>query len=275
MYAQVEKPKENNSRAVANSVTQKKSNIKQSFEFVDNRSKANINNILQLNSMNNKGRGVIQRAIGKKGLAAIGKGVAVEGQNIQKFIVKNAEQQENGKWKYFLIFSAFPVDKGWVNEDEKYDLIETEIKKEPKEGQKKVTSSELKAAVKSPGTLIGETQYKFKIEDKKIELNHNQVPDLKCYLQFELDGKQQQGMGVKNCIARPYDRNGLGTLLVGAFYIKAREAEKSYLTLTTDNTAPAFWGRFGLQQNAETILDDARLMVSETMIVSDPPIKQG
>lgn len=37
MYAQVEKPKENKSRAVANLVAQKKSNVKQSFEFVDNR----------------------------------------------------------------------------------------------------------------------------------------------------------------------------------------------------------------------------------------------
>lgn len=44
MYAQVEKPKENSfptkrqeSRAVANAVTQKKSNVKQGFGFVDNR----------------------------------------------------------------------------------------------------------------------------------------------------------------------------------------------------------------------------------------------
>jgi hypothetical protein len=37
MYEQVEKPKENKSRAVANSVAQKKSNIKQGFGFVDNR----------------------------------------------------------------------------------------------------------------------------------------------------------------------------------------------------------------------------------------------
>jgi hypothetical protein len=38
MYEQVEKPKENKSRAVANSVAQKKSNVKQGFGFVDNRS---------------------------------------------------------------------------------------------------------------------------------------------------------------------------------------------------------------------------------------------
>ncbi len=37
MYAQVEKPKENKSRAVANSVAQKKSNGRQIFGFVDNR----------------------------------------------------------------------------------------------------------------------------------------------------------------------------------------------------------------------------------------------
>jgi len=37
MYEQTEKPKENKSRAVANSVTQKKSNAKQGFGFVDNR----------------------------------------------------------------------------------------------------------------------------------------------------------------------------------------------------------------------------------------------
>ncbi|WPD22061.1 MAG: hypothetical protein SD837_17875 [Candidatus Electrothrix scaldis] len=37
MYEQVEKPKENKSRAVANSVAQKKSHVKQGFGFVDNR----------------------------------------------------------------------------------------------------------------------------------------------------------------------------------------------------------------------------------------------
>ena len=37
MYAQVEKSKENKSRAVANSVTQRESNMKQGFGFVDNR----------------------------------------------------------------------------------------------------------------------------------------------------------------------------------------------------------------------------------------------
>lgn len=37
MFEQVEKPKENKSRAVANSVTQKKSGVKQDFGFVDNR----------------------------------------------------------------------------------------------------------------------------------------------------------------------------------------------------------------------------------------------
>lgn len=37
MYEQVKKPKENKSRAVANSVAQKKSNVKQGFGFVDNR----------------------------------------------------------------------------------------------------------------------------------------------------------------------------------------------------------------------------------------------
>lgn len=37
MYEQMEKPQRSNSRAIANSVTQKKSNVKQGFGFVDNR----------------------------------------------------------------------------------------------------------------------------------------------------------------------------------------------------------------------------------------------
>lgn len=40
MYEQVDKSKENKSRAVANSVRQKKDSVKQGFEFVDNRPKA-------------------------------------------------------------------------------------------------------------------------------------------------------------------------------------------------------------------------------------------
>lgn len=46
MYKQVEKPKGNKSRAVANSVTQKKSNGKQGFGFVDNRPESIIQTIL-------------------------------------------------------------------------------------------------------------------------------------------------------------------------------------------------------------------------------------
>ncbi|MCL1127942.1 hypothetical protein [Shewanella surugensis] len=42
MYAQIEKPKENKSRAVANSVVQGKSNGRQGFRFVDNRSIAKV-----------------------------------------------------------------------------------------------------------------------------------------------------------------------------------------------------------------------------------------
>ncbi|GAA80815.1 DNA/RNA non-specific endonuclease [Pseudoalteromonas sp. BSi20495] len=42
MYAQVEKPKENKSRALANAVGQKKSNVKQGFGFVDNRSESTM-----------------------------------------------------------------------------------------------------------------------------------------------------------------------------------------------------------------------------------------
>ncbi len=37
MYEQVEKPKDKKSKAVANSITQKTSNVKQSFRFIDNR----------------------------------------------------------------------------------------------------------------------------------------------------------------------------------------------------------------------------------------------
>ena len=47
MYEQVEKTKENKSRVVANSVTQKKSNGKQGFGFVNNRSAASAQRKLQ------------------------------------------------------------------------------------------------------------------------------------------------------------------------------------------------------------------------------------
>lgn len=40
MHTRVEKPKENQSRAIANTETQKKSNVKQEFGFVDNRSES-------------------------------------------------------------------------------------------------------------------------------------------------------------------------------------------------------------------------------------------
>ncbi len=47
MYEQVEKPKENKSQAVANSVAQKKSNARQGFGFVDNRPEAAAQRKLQ------------------------------------------------------------------------------------------------------------------------------------------------------------------------------------------------------------------------------------
>jgi len=46
MYEQVEKPKENISRAVANSVALKKSNGKQGFGFVDNRGKTCVQRVI-------------------------------------------------------------------------------------------------------------------------------------------------------------------------------------------------------------------------------------
>jgi hypothetical protein len=45
MYVQIEKPKENKSRTVANSVGQKKSNVRQGFGFVDNRLKSTITGV--------------------------------------------------------------------------------------------------------------------------------------------------------------------------------------------------------------------------------------
>lgn len=55
MYAQVEKPKENTSKAAANSVTQSKSKGKQSVGFVDNRTKpfvfgkkSEVNNVVSM-----------------------------------------------------------------------------------------------------------------------------------------------------------------------------------------------------------------------------------
>jgi len=47
MYAQVEKPKENKGRAIANSVGQKKSHVKQGFGFVDNRTEIQMHQHLQ------------------------------------------------------------------------------------------------------------------------------------------------------------------------------------------------------------------------------------
>lgn len=53
MYAQVEKPKENKSRAAANAVAQKKSDVKQGFGFVDNRPETVAQRILQKIANNN------------------------------------------------------------------------------------------------------------------------------------------------------------------------------------------------------------------------------
>ena len=47
MYVQREKPKENKSKAIANSVAQKESNVKQGFGFVDNRPEAEGQRALQ------------------------------------------------------------------------------------------------------------------------------------------------------------------------------------------------------------------------------------
>jgi hypothetical protein len=69
MYEQTVKPKENKSRAVANSVTQKKSNRKQGFGVVDNRPEVvaqrklvNINSFLQRKaSVYSNGEVTVQR----------------------------------------------------------------------------------------------------------------------------------------------------------------------------------------------------------------------
>ena len=53
MYEQVEKPKENKSRAVANSVAQKKSSGKQGFGFEDNRLESITQRKVVLDKRNN------------------------------------------------------------------------------------------------------------------------------------------------------------------------------------------------------------------------------
>jgi len=77
MYAQVEKSKESKSQSVANSVTQKKSNVKQGLGFVDNRPEAvaqrklqemakncsDVNSTAQLQRDISSSSGVIQRQI--------------------------------------------------------------------------------------------------------------------------------------------------------------------------------------------------------------------
>ncbi len=76
MYAQVKKPEENKSSAIANSVAQMKSNGKQSFGFMDNRSETVTQRNLQelANDSSTKQLHSIQK---KEGY--IGKGVSVNG----------------------------------------------------------------------------------------------------------------------------------------------------------------------------------------------------
>ncbi|SDU58385.1 hypothetical protein [Desulfobacula phenolica] len=61
MYAQVEKPKENKSRAVANTVVQKKSGVNQGFGFVDNRSLYQPIQKKENNVIHNSSKSIIQR----------------------------------------------------------------------------------------------------------------------------------------------------------------------------------------------------------------------
>lgn len=75
MYAQVENPKENKSRAIANSVAQKKSNGKQGFGFVDNRPEMVTQRKVQ--EVANKSTRVIQNKKGKG--TSIGKAMRKSG----------------------------------------------------------------------------------------------------------------------------------------------------------------------------------------------------
>ncbi len=63
MYAQVEKAKENKSRAVGNSVGQKKSNAKQGFGLINNRPVGGI----KFMSSNNIPHGTVQKKVNNKG----------------------------------------------------------------------------------------------------------------------------------------------------------------------------------------------------------------
>jgi hypothetical protein len=64
MYAQVEKPKEHKSRAVANSATQKKGNGKQGFGFVDNRPKAVAQPKVPTIITSGSSKNIVQRQVG-------------------------------------------------------------------------------------------------------------------------------------------------------------------------------------------------------------------
>lgn len=72
MYEQVEKPKENKSRAVANSVAQKKNGVKQGFGFVDNRPEHIVARSLQMKNINEQSQltkdGILQRKKARNGV---------------------------------------------------------------------------------------------------------------------------------------------------------------------------------------------------------------
>ena len=101
MYGRVEKSKEKSSKAVANAVTQKKSNGKQGVGFVDNRPQTTIQRMLTSNNSKKSSKAhVIQRAFTER---------RVNNTIATRAAIKGHRQTES-KWNWTGLKKNFAID---------------------------------------------------------------------------------------------------------------------------------------------------------------------
>ncbi|MCL1127404.1 hypothetical protein [Shewanella surugensis] len=224
---------------------------------------------------------VVQRVLGNRGIDAQGKLVTEEGKPSIKYQVTDTKEVRPGEWEYKLDYVDIPLSKGWVKDTSPFNFHdETDIVL--KEGQVIITDNNLQKAVSNPGTPIGESGYFFEINNKEIRLKSKNEPALNLVLKhqpLEVIYKNQTTQketkydttAVDSLITSPYEKNGLGTLLVGAFFIQEKMKKTKYLSLSSANTAPNFWHHYGLDERKATDINSKQFNIKPIMIVYDPP----
>lgn len=227
MYAQMEKPKENKSRAVANAVAQKNSNMKQGFDFVDNRLKTVVQRKLQemADNYSNKEQHPIQK---KRSTSHPIQGVSNEGV-MQMRKLREMDPELIGDVEMIMALSdCGNVWRALIMENTDFEVVIAKLvawrqrKLEHWLGFVRDHHKNLEYAV-TVGNLDNTDSVTIVLNTQDGK-DDNAVDTLNMMLLLSLDQNMETALGVKPVSAQPGSRSTIGQLESLFYWIDEAES---------------------------------------------------